>query len=245
MCTNTCTAISAKQEAPDGSECSRRPRCGSELLVEWPSPSTDQDQRGNDPKGNSASERNGCSNSTSSCDNGASSSKGYTTSTNRSRTSSNQQKPTVNFSETVQIQIIPSFGDYSLERIGKIYYTKADLADQRAEYVATAKAMHRRHRRGEDPLQVHEVKLKTIRQEHDHQPSIIVSTTTRGLEHMASPRTIDLHRQEQIDIINVVLLAQENDFTPEEIAIIYSHRARSAKRRARSFGLADAELAEL
>ena len=137
-------------------------------------------------------------------------------------------------------RVTPSLKAYSPERIEKIYYTKADLADQRMEFVATAKEMHRRHRRGEDPLQVHEVKLKT-RLEQKNQPSIITSTTTRGLEHMASPRTIDLHRQEQIGIIDVVLLAQENDFTPEEIAIIYSHRARSAKTRARSLGLADAE----
>ena len=100
--------------------------------------------------------------------------------------------------------------------------------------------MHRRHRRGEDPLQVHEVKLKT-RLEQKNQPSIITSTTTRGLEHMSSSRALDLYRQEQRDVIGVVLLAQENDFTPEEIAIIYGHRARSARRRARGLGSVDAE----
>ena len=162
--------------------------------------------------------------------------------TSSENNSGRQQKAqrSVHFSSRVNIQIIPSLKAYSPERIEKIYYTKADLADQRTEYVATAKEMHRRHRRGEDPLQVHEVKLKT-RLEHDHQPSIITSTATRGLEHMVSRRALDLHRQEQYAVIGAVLLAQENDFTPEEIAIIYSHRARSARRRARSLGLADAE----
>ena len=254
MCTETTTNM--KQEAGrSSSECSRR---GSELLVEWPSPlsspPTEQDQKDKiaQQMGSfSEHDKDACTSpSSSSNDAGtiASCAAGehacnITSSENNSGRQQKAQR-SVHFSSRVNILIIPSLKAYSPERIEKIYYTKADLADQRAEYVATAKEMHRRHRRGEDPLQVREVKLKT-RHENKQQMPITTSTTTRGLEHMASPRTIDLHRQEQIGIIDVVLLAQENDFTPEEIAIIYSHRARSAKRRARSHGLADAELAEL
>ena len=154
-----------------------------------------------------------------------------------------KSKPrSIHFCPEVNVKTIPSLNAYSPKRIWKMYYSKDDLDDQKAEYKATAKEMRRRHRRGEDPLQVHEVKLK-IRQEHEHQHSfIITSTTTRGLEHLVSPRTLDLHRQEQRDAIGAVLLAQENDFTHEEIAILYSHRAQSAKTRARNLGLAYAQL---
>ena len=249
MCTDTTTNM--KQEAGrSSSECSRR---GSELLVEWPSPlsppESEQDQKDNGGQIGSFSEhdRDACTSPSSpSGDAGtiASCAAGehacsITSSENNSGRQQKAQR-SVHFSSRVNIQIIPSIEHYSTERIEKIYYTKADLADQRAEYVATAKEMHRRHRRGEDPLQVHEVKLKT-RLDQKNQPSIITSTTTRGLEHMSSSRALDLYRQEQRDVIGVVLLAQENDFTPEEIAIIYGHRVRSARRRARGLGSVDAE----
>ena len=164
------------------------------------------------------------------------------TSPTLSNNSDQQSKPrSIHFSPEVNVKTIPSLNAYSPKRLQKMYYSKDDLDDQKAEYKATAKEMRRRHRRGEDPLQVHEVKLK-VRQEHDRQPSFITSTTTRGLEHLVSSRTLDLHRQEQRDAIGAVLLAQENDFTHEEIAILYSHRAQSAKTRARNLGLADAQL---
>ena len=157
-----------------------------------------------------------------------------------SNNSDQQAKPrAIHFSPKVNIKTIPSLKAYSPGRIGKMFYSEDDLADQREEYVATAKEMCRRHRRGQDPLHVHEIK---IRQECEHQPFIITSTTTRGLESMASRRTAICHRQEQRDVIGAVLLAQENNFTPEEIAILYSYRARSAKTRARNLGLADAQL---
>lgn len=253
MCTDT-TADMKQEGGRSSSECSRH---GSELLVEWPSPlsSTESKQDQKDKVGNfSEHVDDACASpSSSSYDAGAITSgavhmdeHAYSITSSENTVSGQQQKVqrSIHFSPKVNFKIIPSLEDYSTERIGKMYYTKTDLVDQKIEYVATAKEMRRRHRRGEDPLQVHEVKLKT-RQEHDHQPSIITSTTARGLEHMASSRTLDLHRQEQRDIVGVVLLAQKNDFKPEEIAIIYGHRARSAKRRARSLGLADAELAEL
>ena len=66
--------------------------------------------------------------------------------------------PTVHFSPKVHIKTIPSLEDYSPEHIERIYHTKANLADRRKEMVATVTEMRRRHRRGEDPLQVHEVK---------------------------------------------------------------------------------------
>ena len=243
-----------KQEAGrSSSECSRR---GSELLVEWPSPlsspPTEQDQKDkiaqqmgsfSEHVDDACTFPSSSSNDAGTITSCAAGEHACTCSIISSENNSGRQQKarrSVHFSSRVNIQIIPSLKAYSPERIEKIYYTKADLADQRTEYVATAKEMHRRHRRGEDPLQVHEVKLKT-RLEHDHQPSIITSTATRGLEHMVSRRALDLHRQEQYAVIGAVLLAQENDFTPEEIAIIYSHRARSARRRARSLGLADAE----
>ena len=154
--------------------------------------------------------------------------------------SDQQSKPrSVHFFPKVNIKTIPSLKAYTPGRLQKMYYSHDDLADQSKEYHATAKEMRRHHRRGEDPLQVHEI---TIPQENEHQPPILTSTTTRGLECMTSRRTVDLRRQEQRDVIGAVLLAQENNFTPEEIAILYNHRARSAKRRARSLGLADAQL---
>ena len=242
MCADTRPTTNMKQDAGrSSSKCSRR---GSELLVEWPSPvaSTEQDQKDNGGQWEVSSSTTTMPSSIdtstiTSCTAGAHS---ITSSENYSGQQKSQRS--IHFSPKVHVTIIPSLNDYSLERLEKIYYSKDDLADQRAEYVATAKEMHRRHRRGEDPLQVHELK---IRQENQQQPSILItSATTRGLEHMASRRTMERHRREQRDIISAVLVAQENNFTPEEIAIIYGHRARSAKRRARCYGLADAELAE-
>ena len=154
-----------------------------------------------------------------------------------SNNSDQQSKPrSVHFFPQANIKTIPSLKAYTPARIQKMYYSHDDLAGQRAEYAATVKEMARRHRRGEDPLQVHEVKMKTT------STVITTATTTRGLEHMVSASTLDLRQQEQRDVIGAVLLAQDNNFTPEEIALLYNHRARSACARATRQGLADAEL---
>ena len=166
----------------------------------------------------------------------------------KDRTSSGrQQKSAVHFSETIRIAVIPSLLDYSLERIERTYYTQADYAELKRECAATTKAMRRRHRRGEDPLQVHEVKLSGTRQEpHPHRqqrpsPTITTATTTRGLEHMAAASTLEFHWQEQRSAIDAVLLAQEGNIAPEEIALLYGRRARMAKTRAARQGLEDAQ----
>ena len=161
------------------------------------------------------------------------------------RTSSEQQsKPrSIHFSPEVNVKTIPSLDAYSPKRIWKMYCSKDDLDDQKAEYKATAKEMRRRHRRGEDPLQVHEVKLKTSRQEDRERPSTVITTatTTRGLEHMASTGTLEFHMHEKRGVIDAVLLAQENTDTLEGIALLYSRRARLARARATRQGLEDAQ----
>ena len=238
-------------EANSSNHCRRG---GSEeLLVEWPtrsssSTTTEQNQaKDSNGLGESVSMDDGDdgNNSPSSSDGDRPSAESRTaTSTESSRTLSSPKSSTVHFSQMVNIKIIPPLKAYSSEHIGKTYYTEAELADQRMEYVATAEEMQRRHRRGEDPLEVHEVKLKTARQEDDRQrpPTVITTaTTTRGLEHMVSRRTNERHVREQRAVISAVLLAQENDFTPEEIALLYSRRARLACARATRQGMADAE----
>ena len=258
---NDLAASGSKQEAHGADEGSSTEansssnhcrRGGSEeLLVEWPtrsSPTTTEQNPAKDSNGlgESVSMDDGDdgNNSPSSSDGDRPSAESRTaTSTESSRTLSSPKSSTVHFSQMVNIKIIPPLKAYSSEHIGKTYYTEAELADQRMEYVATAKEMHRRHRRGEDPLQVHEVKLKTARQEDRQRPSTVITTatTTRGLEHMASPGTLEFHLQEQRAVIGAVLLAQENNATPEEIAILYSRRARLACARATRQGMADAE----
>ena len=204
-------------------------RGSSELLVEWPS--TGQDQNGLEESVSEPVVRI--------------LDKVRSIAPSRNHDQQEQSKPrAIHFSETIHIHIVPSLEDYSSERLEQIYHTKADFAEQRAEYVATAKEMQRRHRRGEDPLQVHEVKLKTRQEHRQRRPSITTATTTRGLEHMASRCILELHRQEQRDAICTVLLAQENNIAPEEIAILYGHRARSAKTRARRYGLEDVHCAD-
>ena len=222
-------------------------RRSSELLVEWSSPlslaESEQDQKDNGGDQNTSSTERTSSTGRTASSGGTTGHTSFASNLSNISEAHQTQRASVHFSPMAYFRVTPSLKAYSPERIEKIYYTKADLAEQRAEYVATAKEMNRRHRRGEDPLQVHEVKLKTTRLEHDHQPSIITTaTTTRGLEHMVSRRTIERHQQEQCAVIGVVLLAQENDFTSEEIALLYSHQARSAKARARSLGLVDAQL---
>ena len=147
--------------------------------------------------------------------------------------------PTVHFSPKVHIKTIPSLEDYSPEHIEKMYYTysKANLADRKKEMVATVTEMRRRHRRGEDPLQVHEVKWKTARPS----TAITIATTTRGLEHLASAGTLEFHMQEKSNIIDAVLLAQEDNVASEEMALLYSRRARLACTRATRQGLEDAQ----
>lgn len=145
--------------------------------------------------------------------------------------------PTVHFSPKVHIKTIPSLEDYSPEHIERIYHTKANLADRRKEMVATVTEMRRRHRRGEDPLQVHEVKWKTARPS----TAITIATTTRGLEHLASAGTLEFHMQEKSNIIDAVLLAQEDNVASEEMALLYSRRARLACTRATRQGLEDAQ----
>ena len=257
---NDLPASGSKQEAhgaDDGSTVANSTgsnhsrRGGSEeLLVEWPTRSspptmTKQNQKDNGLEERSVSMDDGDdgNNSPSSPENERAS-QSRTATSSSGRTTFSSQKSAVHFSQMVNIKIIPSLEAYSPERIEKMYYTEADLADQRMEYVATAEEMQRRHRRGEDPLEVHEVKLKTARQEDDRQrpPTVITTaTTTRGLEHMVSRRTNERHVQEQRAVISAVLLAQENDFTPEEIALLYSRRARLACARATHQGMADAE----
>ena len=232
--------------ATDGRKCSSR---GSELLVEWPSPranrkddgrqeSVSEDHANGDANGDDAT-----SSSSSGVDDGSHSRGSGITSTDQQQTT-----PTaVHFSPTIRIKIIPSLQDYSPERIERTYYTQADYAELKREYAATAKEMRRRHRRGEYPLQVHEVKLSGTRQEpHPQQqrspsPTITTATTTRGLEHMASTGTLEFHLQEKSNSIDAVLLAQENDSTPEEIAVLYGRRARMALARATRQGLDDAQ----
>ena len=58
---------------------------------------------------------------------------------------------------------------------------------------------------------------------------------------MASTGTLEFHMQEKRGVIDAVLLAQEDNDTPEEIALLYSRRARLAGDRATRQGLEDAQ----
>ena len=140
----------------------------------------------------------------------------------------------ITFSRDVRVKVIPPRSEYTSERI---WYTKEEFAAQSKECALVAKEMRRLRRKGkkQDPNQAYGSSSSAQQQCPNS------DTTFRGLEHLYSKGIYARLHDEQRRNINAVLMAQENDFTPDDIAAIYARQCRQSKARALSLGEMDAE----
>ena len=144
-----------------------------------------------------------------------------------------QMRRSIHFSRHVHVKVIPSRLEHTANH-SSIWYTNEEFAAQSKECVQCvriAKDTRKMHERGEDPTQVSVAGSAQMRSD----------TTIRGLEHLLSKATLARRKIEQRSSIDAVLVAQENDVLPDDVAVIYANRTRHSKTRALRLGEMDAE----
>jgi len=147
-------------------------------------------------------------------------------------TQKKQRRGSITFSREVRVKVIPSLSDDAAERI---WYTEDEYAALGKECVLVAKEMRRLYRR-EGKQNPNQTSGPSSAQQHPNS-----EITVRGLEHLSSKEACARRHNQQRRNIDTVLMAQENNYAPDDIAAIYARQSIKSKTWAISLGEMDAE----